>query len=307
MADEAPKDYRVIDGQTYSNALLVAADNAQHKGADGIIGVEDAKFIVEAKVSDADVKNRTIAYIREHYKLAKETDQLFQASSPKEKAKSKKSRSKAAEKPLPPPRSDKPQRKRKVSSKLLEAQEDEEASKHPSKFEREDETKKKRRKKGTAAKKGPLYCVCRKPYNPRLPMVGCDSCDEWYHLKCVEMSQEDADAVESYKCDRCQRGEPPLRELDAAEADQEADEDAEQDLEEAEPDDEHPRRAAPAKKKTARMAPRQAANFAAAAPAYTGAAPQAGQYVPDEEHDIDDHAGGGGGDGLEDEGDYPEG
>jgi len=140
----------------------------------------------------------------------------------------------------------------------------------------EEETKKRRKKR---TKKGPVYCLCRKPYSTRSPMIACDTCNEWYHLKCVDMSQEDADALETYKCDRCQRGEPPLRELDGGSGggddDQEGGDEDEQDLEEAEPDDE-PREAAKRKAPAPRAAQANAAPqpaYGAGYSAYTQAAP----------------------------------
>jgi len=231
MSDGSTKEIRVLDGESYSSALLNAADEAQKRGADGAIGADDANAILEAKESDGELRKKTIDFIRGHYKFTKDAEPVFQAGNEKP-AKLKKSRTKSSEKVMPPPRTDKPQRKRKASSKLLEAQEDEESQKNP-KFE--EETKK--RKKNKRGKKVQVYCICRKPYNQRAPMIACDTCDEWYHLKCVEMSPEDAQNIETYKCERCERGEPPLRDLDGGgEADDQ--DDAEQDLEEAEPDDE---------------------------------------------------------------------
>ena len=34
-----------------------------------------------------------------------------------------------------------------------------------------------------------LYCVCQQPYNVDTSMIECDSCHEWYHVKCVGLSQ----------------------------------------------------------------------------------------------------------------------
>lgn len=45
------------------------------------------------------------------------------------------------------------------------------------------------------------YCLCRQLYFGR--MVGCDSCDEWYHLTCVGLSEGQADKSDSYICIRC--------------------------------------------------------------------------------------------------------
>jgi len=48
-----------------------------------------------------------------------------------------------------------------------------------------------------------LYCVCRKPYNPQLFMIGCDSCNDWFHAVCVNISEEDAKKIQSYTCPNC--------------------------------------------------------------------------------------------------------
>jgi hypothetical protein len=34
-----------------------------------------------------------------------------------------------------------------------------------------------------------LYCVCRKPYQPGVFMIGCDVCLEWYHGDCVGVQE----------------------------------------------------------------------------------------------------------------------
>jgi len=235
MSDES-KDIRANDGQHHNN------DNA-HKGVDS-------------------------AESKKHDELKKQTSK---PALEKSASKQKKARAKSSDK-ITLVRNDKPQRKRKASTRLLEAQEDEEMERNPKNYQ-EEETKKRRKKR---TKKGPVYCLCRKPYSTRSPMIACDTCDEWYHLKCVDMSQEDADALETYKCDRCQRGEPPLRELDGGSGggddDQEGGDEDEQDLEEAEPDDE-PREAAKRKAPAPRANPAPQPAYGAGYSAYTQAAP----------------------------------
>lgn len=34
-----------------------------------------------------------------------------------------------------------------------------------------------------------LYCVCQQPYNVDTAMIECDLCNEWYHLKCMGLTQ----------------------------------------------------------------------------------------------------------------------
>ena len=37
------------------------------------------------------------------------------------------------------------------------------------------------------------YCLCRKPYAGF--MIGCDTCDEWYHGPCVAVSEHGAEKL----------------------------------------------------------------------------------------------------------------
>ena len=45
------------------------------------------------------------------------------------------------------------------------------------------------------------YCICRLHYHG--DMIGCDSCDDWYHLSCVGVSSVQAENIENYLCIRC--------------------------------------------------------------------------------------------------------
>ena len=47
-----------------------------------------------------------------------------------------------------------------------------------------------------------VYCICRKPQN-RQPMISCDYCPEWYHYKCIGMTESRARALKEYKCEAC--------------------------------------------------------------------------------------------------------
>lgn len=45
------------------------------------------------------------------------------------------------------------------------------------------------------------YCLCRQPYHGT--MVGCDTCEEWYHFVCVGLSSSQAEKCSKYVCVRC--------------------------------------------------------------------------------------------------------
>ena len=51
----------------------------------------------------------------------------------------------------------------------------------------------------------PVYCTCEEPYNPDLPMVECDLCKEWYHTKCVGLSDAVIEAMDSFTCHTCNK------------------------------------------------------------------------------------------------------
>jgi hypothetical protein len=46
------------------------------------------------------------------------------------------------------------------------------------------------------------YCICRRPYDGF--MVGCDSCDDWFHGPCIGVNESKAGKVDKYVCVRCQ-------------------------------------------------------------------------------------------------------
>lgn len=48
-----------------------------------------------------------------------------------------------------------------------------------------------------------LFCVCQQPYNVDTAMISCDTCTEWYHLKCVSLSQSAAHNLKKYTCPVC--------------------------------------------------------------------------------------------------------
>ena len=34
--------------------------------------------------------------------------------------------------------------------------------------------------------------------------IGCDECQDWFHGRCVGVTQQDADRLETYVCPRCE-------------------------------------------------------------------------------------------------------
>ena len=47
-----------------------------------------------------------------------------------------------------------------------------------------------------------LFCVCRRP-NDGEAMICCDVCEEWYHLRCIGLSAQEAARLEHFVCARC--------------------------------------------------------------------------------------------------------
>ena len=43
-----------------------------------------------------------------------------------------------------------------------------------------------------------LFCTCQKPYEQGVYMVGCDKCDGWFHPKCVNISEADAEVLQPF-------------------------------------------------------------------------------------------------------------
>ncbi len=48
-----------------------------------------------------------------------------------------------------------------------------------------------------------LLCVCQQPYNVDTAMISCDVCEDWYHLRCVGMTQTAAKSMKKYTCPVC--------------------------------------------------------------------------------------------------------
>ncbi len=61
-----------------------------------------------------------------------------------------------------------------------------------------------------------LLCVCQQPYNVDTAMISCDVCEDWYHLRCVGMTQTAAKSMKKYTCPVCAALKGNAEPLDAA-------------------------------------------------------------------------------------------
>ena len=53
-----------------------------------------------------------------------------------------------------------------------------------------------------------LYCICKTPDDGSKYFVQCDSCEEWYHGQCLNISEEDAERPDfKLTCLKCTSGE----------------------------------------------------------------------------------------------------
>ncbi|EJF64119.1 hypothetical protein DICSQDRAFT_100770 [Dichomitus squalens LYAD-421 SS1] len=71
-----------------------------------------------------------------------------------------------------------------------------------------------------ATKRGAkIYCLCKKP-DDGSPMIHCSSCKDWYHFRCVELSETDAEEIQHYVCPLCHEktGARTIREWEGPDA-----------------------------------------------------------------------------------------
>ena len=54
-----------------------------------------------------------------------------------------------------------------------------------------------------------VFCLCREPYDENRFMIACDTCNEWYHLECIGLSEREgkilARATKPYLCPICKK------------------------------------------------------------------------------------------------------
>ena len=58
----------------------------------------------------------------------------------------------------------------------------------------------------SAAEDEPLYCICRRPHHSTdSTMIGCDECNDWFHIVCVGVDQADVEALADsrWECPPC--------------------------------------------------------------------------------------------------------
>ena len=60
-------------------------------------------------------------------------------------------------------------------------------------------------KNGAEESSVPIYCVC-KGVDDGSFMISCDWCEEWFHGRCVGVTEEEGEEIDLYKCPKCRSG-----------------------------------------------------------------------------------------------------
>ncbi|CAB0044321.1 unnamed protein product [Trichogramma brassicae] len=54
------------------------------------------------------------------------------------------------------------------------------------------------------------YCICRSSDSSRF-MIACDSCEEWYHGDCINITEKEAKHIKQFFCAKCKEEDPTLQ------------------------------------------------------------------------------------------------
>ncbi|KAK4876450.1 hypothetical protein RN001_012872 [Aquatica leii] len=50
-----------------------------------------------------------------------------------------------------------------------------------------------------------IFCLCKQPYDESQFYICCDSCQDWFHGRCVGILQSEAENIDEYVCPNCQK------------------------------------------------------------------------------------------------------
>ncbi|KEI37849.1 uncharacterized protein L969DRAFT_551017 [Mixia osmundae IAM 14324] len=51
-----------------------------------------------------------------------------------------------------------------------------------------------------------LYCICLGT-DDKTPMIQCEGCDNWYHFRCLELTEEEAKSIQVFYCEMCEEAD----------------------------------------------------------------------------------------------------
>eukprot|EP00095_Tigriopus_kingsejongensis_P009703 maker-scaffold1466_size39939-snap-gene-0.7 protein:Tk09703 transcript:maker-scaffold1466_size39939-snap-gene-0.7-mRNA-1 annotation:"phd finger and cxxc domain-containing protein cg17446-like" len=55
-----------------------------------------------------------------------------------------------------------------------------------------------------------LYCICRSNDVKRF-MIGCDHCEDWFHGRCIQVTEKEAKYIKKFFCPECRKKNPALK------------------------------------------------------------------------------------------------